>query len=73
LWHVWETGEVHIECWWEDLREGDHVEDLRRRWEYDIKVDIREVGCGDMEWIDLAEDTDKWWAHVNAVINFRVP
>ena len=59
--------------WWGDLREGDHVEDLRRRWEYDIKVDIREVVCGGMDWIDLAEDTDRWWAYVNAVINFRVP
>ena len=61
-------------CWWEDLRGGgDHVEDLRRRWEYNIKVDIREVGCGGMDWIDLSEDRNSWWAHVNAVINFWAP
>jgi len=36
------------------------VEDLRRRWEYNSKVDIREVGCGGMDWIDLTEDRDRW-------------
>jgi len=49
------------------------VEDLRRRWEYNIKVGIREVGCGGMDWIDVAEDRDRWWAHVSAVISTRVP
>ena len=36
------------------------MEDLRRRWEYNSKVDIREVGCGGMDWIDLTEDRDRW-------------
>ena len=45
----------------------------RRRWEDNIKMDLQEVGCGDMDWIELAQDGDRWWALVNAVMNFRVP
>jgi hypothetical protein len=45
----------------------------RRRWEDNIKMDIREVGCGCMNWIELAQDRDRWRALVNAVMNLRVP
>ena len=45
----------------------------RRRWEDNIKLDLRETGCGNMEWIDLAEDRDRWQTFVNVVMNFRVP
>jgi hypothetical protein len=44
----------------------------RRRWEDNIKMDIQEWD-GDMDWIDLAQDRDRWRAVVNAVMNFRVP
>ena len=37
----------------------------RRRWEDNIKMDLQEVGCGSMDWIELAEDRDRWQALVN--------
>jgi len=45
----------------------------RRRWEDSIKMDLQEMGCGIMDWIELAQDRDRWWALVNAVMNLRVP
>jgi hypothetical protein len=42
-------------------------------WEDNIKMDIQEVGCEGMDWIELAQDRDKWQALVNAVMNSRVP
>jgi hypothetical protein len=46
----------------------------KRRWEDNIKMDLREVGWGGgMDWINLAEDRDRWRALVNAVMNLRVP
>jgi hypothetical protein len=45
----------------------------RRRWEDNIKRDLREVGWVGMDWIELAQDRDRWWALVNTVMNLRVP
>jgi len=44
----------------------------RRRWKDNIKMDLQEVGCEGMDWIDLAQDRDRWWALVNAVMDLRV-
>jgi hypothetical protein len=67
-----EKGNVHTRLWWRDMREGVHLEDPG--------VDGRVVlngcsrsGMGGMDWIDLAQDRDRWRAVVNAVMNFRVP
>jgi hypothetical protein len=46
---------------------------LRRRWVDNIKIDLREIGCDGMEWIELAQDRDQWRALVNTVMNLRVP
>ena len=46
---------------------------LRHRWEDNIKMDIQEVGCGSMDWIELAQDRDRWRALVNAIMKLRVP
>jgi hypothetical protein len=45
----------------------------RRRWEDNIKADLQEVGFGGMDWIELAQDRDRWRALVNAGMNLRVP
>jgi hypothetical protein len=45
----------------------------RRRWEDNIKMDLQEVGWGGMDWIDMAQDRDRWRAVVSALMNFRVP
>jgi len=45
----------------------------RRRWEDIIMMDLQEVGCGGMDWIELAQGRDGWWALVNAVMKLRVP
>jgi hypothetical protein len=56
---------------WGVLREKRPLGRPRRRWEDNIKMDFQEVGCGVMEWIDLAQDKDRWWAVVNAVMNLQ--
>jgi len=45
----------------------------RHRWEDFIKMYIQEVGCGAMDWIELAQERDRWQALVNAVMSIRVP
>jgi len=45
----------------------------RRRWEDSIKMDLEEVGCGVMDWIEPAQDRDRFWALLNVVMIFRVP
>ena len=45
----------------------------RRRWVDNIRMDLQEVGCGYMDWIGLAQDRDRWWTLVSAVMNLRVP
>ena len=45
----------------------------RRRWEDNIKIDLQEVGCGGIDWIELAQDRDRWRALMNAVMELRLP
>jgi len=45
----------------------------RHRWEYNIKMDLQEVGCEGMDWLELAEDRNRWRALVNGVMNLQVP
>ena len=45
----------------------------RHRWEDNIKMYLQEVQCGGMDWIELAQDRDRWQALLNAVMNLQVP
>jgi hypothetical protein len=45
----------------------------RRRWVDNMKIDLREIGWDDVDWVDLAQDRDQWRALVNSVMNLRVP
>jgi hypothetical protein len=45
----------------------------RRRWMDNIRMDLVEVGCGDVDWIGPAQDRERWGALVNSVLNLRVP
>ena len=45
----------------------------RSRWEDNIKLDLQEIGCWVMDWMELARDRDRWRALVNVVMNLRIP
>jgi hypothetical protein len=46
---------------------------IRRRWEDNIEMDLREIGIDGATWIRLTQDSVQWWAFVSMVINFQVP
>ena len=72
--HVARMGrtEAHTGFWWGNMRERS-LGRSRHRWEDNIKKDLKEMGCGCMDWIELALDREKWRAVVNTVMNLRVP
>jgi hypothetical protein len=57
--------EACVGFWWGKPEE--------KRWEDNITMDLQEVGCRGMDWIELAQDRDRLGALINAVMNFRVP
>jgi hypothetical protein len=56
--------------WWEDLMERNHLEDLAVDGD-SINIDLQDVGWRDMDWIDLAQDRNRWRALVDAVMNIQ--
>jgi len=63
---------VYIGFWWRKPEGKRPLERPRRRWEDNIKMDLQEVGCGNLDWIELAWDKNSWRSVVNAVMNLRV-
>jgi hypothetical protein len=63
---------VYTAFWWGNLRERDHLEDAGINGRINIKMYLREVGGGGIDWMELAQDRDRWRAFVTAVMNFRV-
>ena len=59
--------------WWGNLRERLHLEDTGLGERIILKWVFRKCDIWDMDWIDVAQDRDRWRALVNAVMNFRVP
>jgi hypothetical protein len=45
----------------------------RRKWDYNIRMDLGEIRWGGVDWIGLTQDRNRWRAYVNAVMNLRVP
>ena len=72
MWHVWRKGKVCIRFWWGNLRERDILGRPRCRWEDNIKIDLEEVGKGCGDWMELAQDRDRWRTLVSTVMNLRV-
>jgi hypothetical protein len=71
MWHAWERRDVYKVF----VRKPEGTRPLgrpRRRWEDGIRMDLREIGLGGVDWIRLSQDRDWWRAVVSAVMNLRV-
>jgi hypothetical protein len=66
-------GESCVQGFGGEIRGKEPLGRPRHRWEDNIKMDLQELGCGGTEWTGLAQDRDRWWALMNAVMNLRVP
>jgi len=73
MWHVWGRIEVCTGCCWGSLRERGHWGDQDVDGRDNIKMDLQEVGGGRGDWMELAQDRDRWRALVGTVRDFRVP
>jgi hypothetical protein len=72
MWHAWGRGELY-----RVLVGRPKVKTPpgrpRRRWEGNIKIDLREIGIDEAIWIRLAQDRVQWWSFVNTIMNLRFP
>jgi hypothetical protein len=69
MWHAWDTREMCRRFWWENQKKRDHLEDQGIDG---IRMALREIGWRSVDWIQLAQDRDRWRAVVNNVMNLRV-
>jgi hypothetical protein len=74
MWHAWGRGEVFTGFWLGGRREGKRpLGRPRRKWEDNIKMDLREIGIDGANWNRVAQDRVRWRAFVDTVRNLRVP
>jgi len=73
MWHVWGREEVCTGFWWGNLRERDHWGDPDIDGKIILRLDLQEVGGSCRDWVELAQDRERWRAPVSTVMNFRVP
>jgi hypothetical protein len=72
--HEWGRRGTLIGYWWVSQRERETPLGRPKHWWVDnVKMDLGEVGWGDVDWIGLAQDRNRWRALVNSVLNLRVP
>jgi hypothetical protein len=64
---------MYIGYWWGKPEGRRPIRRAKRRWVENIKMDLREIGWGGMDWIELAQDRDQWRALVKTIMNLRVP
>jgi hypothetical protein len=72
MWQACMRIKMHLRIWWK-LVIRRLLGRPRRRWEDNVKVDLKEIGCGCLNRIDLAEERDRWWNIVNTAMNLRAP
>jgi hypothetical protein len=73
MWCGWGRGEVSTGFWWGKPEGKRPLQTPRHRWEDNIKKDLQEVEGGCRDWMELAQDRDRWRALVSVVMNFQVP
>ena len=73
MWHIGGSGEGPYRVFVGTASGKRPLGRPKYRWEDNIKINLQEVGWGGMDWFDLGQDRDRWWALVNAVMNLRVP
>jgi hypothetical protein len=64
---------MHTGYWWESQKERNHWKNQDLGGWTILKWILREIGCGGIDWIGLAQDRDQWIPLVNTVTNFRIP
>ena len=63
---------MHTGFWWRNLRERDNLQDLGVDGNIILRWIFRKLDGEGMDWLELAQDRDRWWAVVNVEMNFRV-
>jgi len=72
MWLIWGKGEMLTGFWWGNLKERDHFEELGVTQRIILEWILKKVGWEDMDWINLAQNRNKWFAVLNTVVKLWV-